>query len=340
MPSIADSLNHQSILEAPLEAGLENISQNQTITFTVYQKLILPLDGFVYWVRGDLVDPPITPLTQDVKGSLHRSVNETQLEDGTYGVNRIVFTSEDVVDQLNTVSPTTLLLGTIDDVRFAFNSVGTYKQAGIFHYVGDAVYPLMASQIIDTVDQLDALEIVVSNSLPIWLTLNDLVDVYPSFLVDDNIVPPYASIHIVPEQTQAIQAAPRIDETSSHWQLAKDHVRITLYGLNNKQALAWQDYILAYSVDTDVLGIMNMPIMRDDKRIQSELNVIAMRKTIEFDVNYYQASIYDIARKYILRCIPTFNPQGGVLPAAMIVNEDGLILVTQDDRALGASQYG
>lgn len=337
MPSIADSLDHQSILEAPLEAGLENISQNQTITFTVYQKLILPLDGFVFWVRGDLVDPPLTPLTQTVKGSLHRSVNEAQDEDGTYGVNRIVFTSEEMVDQLNVVSPTTMMLGEIDGIRFSFNSMGTYKQAGIFHYLGNALYPFMASQIIDTTDQLDALEIVVSNSLPIWLTLDDIMPMWPSFLVDDNIVPPYASVHVMPDQTAAIQSVPLIDSNSSHWQLARDLVRITIYGLNNKQALAFQDLVIAYSIDTDNLGIMNMPIIRDAKRIQSELNVIAMGKVIEFEVSYYQSAIYDIARKYILSCVPTYNPHGGVLPSSVIVNEDGDALITEADQPIGAS---
>lgn len=307
MPGVAESLD-QSQLEASLKAGLDVISQSQTITFTRYVKKILPLDGFVFWVRGDLVSPPLTPLTVTVKGSLHRTAINNQAEDATYGQNRIVFTSVANVDEFNTIAPTEMLLGSFDGVRFSFNSLTMfYKQAGLYHYVGDAVYSFMESQIIDTVDQLNALDLVVSNSLPIWLTLDDVVPVYPSFLVLDNIPPPYAAIHVDPSQTQAIQSVPRIDDTSSHWQLVQDHVRITLYGLDNVKSLQFQDYILGYMLNDGAgMGLMNMPVIRDDKRTQSEINVIAMRKTIEFDVSYYQASIYAIARKYILSCIPTF----------------------------------
>jgi len=44
---------------------------------------------------------------------------------------------------------------------------------------------------------------------------------------------------------------------------------------------------------------MNIPVPRDDKRTQAELGVLAIRKTIEFDVNYYQARVRDAALTYI-----------------------------------------
>lgn len=307
MPGVAESLD-QSQLEASLKAGLDVISQSQKVVFTRYVKLILPLDNFVYWVKASIVTGQVAPFTLTVKGSLHRTTQNNQVEDATYGQNRIIFTSENNVDDFNAISPTDMWLGAIDDVRFSFNSSNMfYKQSGLYHYVGDAVYPFMESQIIDDANDLGGLDLVVSNSLPIWLTLNEIVPVYPSFLVSENIIPPYASVHIDPAQTTAIQSVPRIDETSSHWQLAQDHVRVTLYGLNNAKSLQFQDYILGYMADSDNLGLMNMPIVRDEKRPQSEINAIAMRKTIEFDVSYYQASLYDIARKFILSCIPTFT---------------------------------
>ena len=52
---------------------------------------------------------------------------------------------------------------------------------------------------------------------------------------------------------------------------------------------------------------MNMPIMRDEKRGQMELQAIAMKKTIEIDVSYYQARINDIARQLIESCIVQYT---------------------------------
>lgn len=308
MPGVIESLN-QSQLEAGLEAGLDVISQNQVITFTRYVKLILPADGFVFWVRSDLVakPPPVKTRVIRVKGSLHRSSSQVQAEDGSYAVNRIVFTSQEPVDDFNDVSPTTMYLGEIDGVRFGFNSSAMfYKQAGIYHYVGDAIYPMMESQIIDDPAQLDGLSQVVSNSLPIWLTLDKYMPLYPSYLVPDNIRPPYASVHIEPTSTLAIAAGPLFTANSSQFQLVQERARITIYGLRNMEALAFQAYVLQFALDSEVMGVTNMPVIRDEKRAQSELSILGMKKTIEFDVNYYQSSIVEIARKYILSCIPTY----------------------------------
>ena len=52
---------------------------------------------------------------------------------------------------------------------------------------------------------------------------------------------------------------------------------------------------------------MNTPVVADEKRTQSELNTIAMKKSIEFEVNYNQATNRDIARQFIQSCVPTFN---------------------------------
>jgi hypothetical protein len=52
---------------------------------------------------------------------------------------------------------------------------------------------------------------------------------------------------------------------------------------------------------------VNTPIMRDEKRIQSELDLLAMKKTIEFDVSYYQTRTADIARQLILSAIVSYS---------------------------------
>ena len=53
---------------------------------------------------------------------------------------------------------------------------------------------------------------------------------------------------------------------------------------------------------------MNMPVVRDEKRIQSELNAIAQKKSLTFEVSYYQNRMNDIARQLILSAVPSFYP--------------------------------
>jgi hypothetical protein len=136
---------------------------------------------------------------------------------------------------------------------------------------------------------------------------NPGIPIYPSFLVPANIAPPYGVVHIEPGRTVAMQAAPRLNSTVSHFQLAMDHVRVTLYGYTNAQALDWADTVNQYSFDTDAFGVMNMPLMRDEKRQQQEISALAMKKTIEFDVSYYQTRINDLARQLILSCVTQYT---------------------------------
>jgi hypothetical protein len=83
-------------------------------------------------------------------------------------------------------------------------------------------------------------------------------------------------------------------------------VRITLYGTRNFSALDFVDCVNQYSLDTDLIGIMNLPTVRDEKRTQSELSTIAMKKSVEFVVSYYQQRANDVARQIILSAIPSF----------------------------------
>lgn len=327
MPTIAESLPNQSQLSSSLKAGLDVIDRSQVVTFTKYVKVVLPIDGFVFWVKADLLSPSallnaaalnfvafnepqavITPApTIKVQGSLHYATDHRQNEDETVDVDRVVFTSESEIRPFNEIGPMVMFIGEFDGLRIVFSQRQSfYQQAGIYHYAGDAVYPAMESQIIDDPQDFDARTLVVSNSLPIWLSLSKFMPVYPSFAVPDNTVPPYATAHIPPDSTEAIQAAPSFDRYSTHSQLVKEKVRITIYGLRNFNALDFQDYVFQYSLDTDVIGVMNMPVIRDEKRTQAELTILAMKKSIEFEVNYYQTRARDVARQLILSCIPTF----------------------------------
>ena len=327
---------------ADLQTGVEAISIQQTITFTKYIRLVLPLDGYVFWVKSDIVSQGalynaakingaaysqsqkiITPApTTIAKGSLHYATDIRQDESETYAVNRVVFTSEQPVQDLNQIGPNVIFIAEFDGIKFAFSQRGSfYQQAELWHYVGNAIYSDMETQIIDKLDGFDAQNVVVSNSLPAWLFLNGYqpfygfaspVTLYPSFIVPTNLLPPYGSVHIDPINTKAIASTGRLDPNSSHSQLATDTVRVTLWGTRNFNAQDFVDCVNQYSLDYDVIGIQNMPIVRDEKRTQVELAAIGQKKTIEFEVSYYQSAVRDIARQIIQQAFVTYQPTGFV----------------------------
>src|SRR5208282_4567610 len=115
-------------LGADLAAGVDSISYNQTVTFTLYKRLVLPLDGYVFFVKADLIgsqsaifnrgtigafrpnqQPTFTPAQTFVaKGSLHFSTEVRQTEDSTYVANRVVFTAKEEIADLNEIAPETM----------------------------------------------------------------------------------------------------------------------------------------------------------------------------------------------------------------------------------------
>ena len=156
--------------------------------------------------------------------------------------------------------------------------------------------PALATQIIDSPSQLDQTAAVVSNSLPIWLGLNSLFPVFPSYLVPDNLRPPYASVHIGEEDTSALQSGATHDSMGTRWQLAKDTVRVTTYGVRNDIIMDWMDLVNDYTLNyPDVMGVMNSPVPRDAKRGQTEISTLAQKKVITFDVSYYQSRVRTLA---------------------------------------------
>lgn len=330
----------------PLAAGLKAsnavLSKNQAVTFTLYKRVVLPLDGFVFWVRAETLSesalfnsmsmnrsylnrPPLVSGAAKyitVSGSLHNATDQRQEEDATYAVNRMIFTSDRRVNDFDEIGPDELYIANFRGIRFAFSARGSYYvQADLHHYVGDAIYSWMASQVVDDPRTLNTKQLVVSNSLPAWLALNQyapaypvplpqpMFQLYPSFLSPNNLPPIYGTVHIAPEGTSAIGAAPVLSRNLSHSQLARDQVSITLYGVGNDLAQTFLDSVIQYTLDTAAFGISNMPIMMDDKRVQSELGTLAMKKTIRFDVNYYQTSMRRVARQLIESAFVTVYPQ-------------------------------
>ena len=283
-----------SSMQSELNAGLNTVSGNQEITFYKYTRAVLPVDGYVFWVK-DLITPPLI-----VQGSLHYSTDQQQRTDETIGINKVIFTTQQEVEDFNVIAENSTYIGQIDLIRFAFTSRGNkYQNAGTYHYRGDAIYPAMYSQIIDNPSvPLDLGSAIATNSMPIWLSLNSKMPIYPENLVPSNILPPYAAIEI--KDTKSLQSAPYIEKNSSHDQLLTEKVKVIMYGLRNDQALDYQDYILNYSLNYGQIGIQNMPIIVDEKRGQSELGIIAQKKSIEFEINYYQSRALAIAQQLIL----------------------------------------
>lgn len=312
------ALMDESAVASANLAGLSTLSADQEITFELHIRWVLPLDGYVFWLG--------TGHSVAVKGSLHISADKQQREDETIAVNRVVLTTGDAIQEFNVIGPEQMWVGEIAGVKFAFSRSGPrYRQAGLYHYNGEAVYPALANMLVPVGNQFPKSTLIVSNSLPIWLALktytpiwlvpdNPEIQLYPSFLLPDNLRPPYGAVHI--RETRILQAIPRLGPTrpqgnaalgtvtgttldSTHWQLVADSVRITLYGLTNQQSLDFLDTIMRYSRDQDLIGIMSVSPMRDEKRTQAELGILAMKKVIDLEVSYYQTRANDTARELI-----------------------------------------
>lgn len=323
MTTAGEASRARTPLGADLKAGVDALSYNQRIEFTRFVRLVLPLDGYVFWVRGDLVSPP-QPKVEKVMGSLHYSTDRKQDADENYSVNKVMFTSEAPINFLNEIAPNELYIGAFNGLEFAFSTKRSfYKQASLWHYVGDAVYADMKSQIITSADQLYSLSLIVSNSLPLWLQLNlfnpswpfyppppPAFTLYPSFLSPANIEPPWATVHIGEDDTRSLvsTAGFGLDQTQS--QIAADKVRVTMWGASNDHAMDFLAMVNRYSYDVGLFGIMNNPAVRDAKREQREMGILAQKKVIDFEVSYVQGRVSSVARQLIVGVIPTFLPAG------------------------------
>ena len=330
MPGADELFDAKTQLGGDLAQAVKTLSLNQKVKFEKYIRQVLPADGFVFWVKATILSPAAlvaagqyavtAPNVIEARGSLHYATTLAQEEDSTIGINQVVFTSLQEIQNLNYDSPNVLYIADgPDGLRFSFSSRQKfYYQAGLYHYLGNALYSTMATQVIDDARQIDLTDVVVSNSLPAWLAIasysqvwteafNPCPPLYPSFAVPNNLIPPYGVVHIEPEATTALQGAPYLSPTLSHSQLSHDTVRITLYGVRNAGALSFLDLVNQYSLDTDAIGMMNMPLFRDEKKTQVELSILAMKKTADFEVSYFQSTMRDVSRQVITSAIPTFT---------------------------------
>lgn len=337
MVKVSEGVEAKTELGGDLAAGVGAISSNQTVEFTKYVRVVLPLDGYVFWAKADLLsggallnasrangfalnEPPVevdAAPTFKASGSLHYATDDKQQADANYAVNRVTFTSKVPINDLNQVGPNVLWIGSFSGVKFAFSSRKSfYRQADLYHYVGDAVYPIMESQLVDRVSGFPR-DLIVSNSLPIWLAMsssapqawqhfgNPSIVLYPAFLSPENVDPPFGTVD-VPPATSAVAMAPTLSRSLGHSQLVRERVKITLWGIDNDAAMSFVDFVNQQSLDFDLFGVMNMPAIRDERSTQVELGTLAKKKTIEYEINYYQSSARAAARKLITSAIPSF----------------------------------
>jgi hypothetical protein len=286
----------------PAGAWVNSPSDNHKFTCIVYISL-----------------PSVTlPTDVDVMGSFHYASVSQQREDATVDANEIIFTSLSEIQAFNIVGPNNLYIGVYGGVRFAFSSRGRlYEQADLYHYRGTALKTTKLTQIIDDPSKFNP-TLVVSNSLPIWLSLSSYVPpyptfacpfpLYPSYLVDDNLPPPFGSVHI--EETKTLAMVPYMGPKSETAYLCRDKVKVHLYGLD---AEGVSDFLLCvenYSRDWMTIGFANSPAIYDEKTTQTEFKIIAQHKTIEFEVNYLQTVSRDIARQFILHArVQFYDPK-------------------------------
>jgi len=298
-------------MASALAAGLDTIDQKQQVAFTLYVKQVLPLDGFVFWLKADqLITPPELPLVLLIDGSLHHATINTQSEDENFSTQRIIFTAKDPVSSLSAMAPDTLYMAEVDDYKYAFSSRSNwYKQADLYHYSGDAVYAALSDMVVDDIADLDLANRVVSNSMPIWLMFTNSITpdfantwpVYPAYLLPDNQIPPYAAVNIDERLTNPISAGRAYDKQGNRFQLVTDTVEVSFYGVRNDAILDWVDSVVQYGLDNlETFGVMNSPVPGDMKRTQVEIATIAQKKTVTFKVCYYQTRLTAIAIKYIL----------------------------------------
>lgn len=315
MTTLDEALGQGPALKGVLSAGVDWLSGSQEITFALYRRNVLPLDGFIFWIR-DVSVPPMT-----VMGSLHYATDADQREDEMAASNTVVFTAKSAVKDLNSIEPATMWIAEYQGVKIGFSSRGSYyRQADLHHYSGTGLLSALRSQVIDDGSDLDPEKLIVSNSLPAFLFLNDyeapyptpfqldgMVTLFPSFCIPDNLSPPYAAVHV--ESSENLQAAPFLNNRTKPFALSADVVRITSYGLDNVDATLLRDTILQYSYDWNVIGIMDFSAIRDEKRPQSEFGILAQKKTMTFRVSYFQTAVRDIARQMLEKARVTCMPQ-------------------------------
>ncbi|EHK4822551.1 hypothetical protein I4Y03_003080 [Salmonella enterica subsp. enterica serovar Abony] len=308
MPSLSElQQNAKTELNAALTQGLDDLSRFQLVTFTKYIRKVLPLDGFVFWVKASALsdNPGNEPDTVNVKGYLHLTTETIQDDEQLYDRNVVTFTAQADIDPFNDIGSDVLYIGEFFGIQFSFSRrTGLNEPANLYHYTGEAIYPHMRSQIINSADDIDLSDVVVSSSLPVWLGLSQFMPMYPAMLSVQNLAPPYATVKC--GEPIPVAGAFCLDEKQNQYQLVSEDVTLTVTGLRNAAVEDFLRYVQDYTLsDKAEMGVMNIPVIQDERVTQNELNIIAMRKKVKFKVNYYQQRMRNVARRLITSAIPS-----------------------------------
>lgn len=299
------------------------IPYNEPVTFRRYIRLVLPVDGFIFWIRQSLINlqspalngmalnelPDLTALDDSltVTGSLWYAANNQQENTQIHTVNNVFFTSSKKLDDFQDLGESQIWIGEIDGVRFSFNRAGNFFQkAGVWSYQGDSINPIMASQIIDNLADLKD-EKIVNDSLPLFLSNNFGYRVYPAFRGSQNLKPPFISIDVM--ETKPLQQR-QSEESTERRQWCLDTVKATCYGLSNNAVLDYMNSMIELGLTAVDFGISNSLTAKKIDIPQSELNITANAKEVTFEVNYYQTRAHNIAQKLIesALCSVSINP--------------------------------
>jgi hypothetical protein len=331
MTFLSESQTKQTALAGALSAGLDNIRYGQEIAFTPYIRLVLPIDGFVFWVRYDqvgaetlkdagLLDEGAQPITVDC--DIHMATSTDQSEDENIDVSNVVVTTKQEVRPFHDAIVTVMWLAESEGVRFAINSRKSFsQQANVFHYVGKTIYPAMMTQIIDDASQFNLRELVLSNSTALWLFIASDIHravwlpgftfpLFPKYLIPDNLDPPYGVVSPLEGTIRGINLAPTYSLTFSRDHFVEEEVDIILYGCPHRIAADFVDSVLGYTLAETTFGIQNTPTIKDEPRQQTELSVLAQKKRINFKINFHQRVLRDMAIRLITKCVPNITLLG------------------------------
>jgi hypothetical protein len=280
-------------LASVIAQGIEYLSGATQYTFNLFIKFVSPIDGLVYWIPA----PNSEPVT--VAGSFHITADQQQNIADSKTFSQVWLSTQTEIPQFRDVGGDSLYCGVVDGRRYAFNSQGKYyRQANVFHYAGDILYPTMETQFINSPDDIT---LTVTNSLPVWLA-HPLagVPIFPAYLVPKDQPPPYVSVFIPPEKTETLALNLRRSALDNPDILARDEIVLNLVGLSNAQAFQYVRTIENYlRGNIDGVGLAAPFTIHDDHETQTAFSVLAKRKRVILSANYHQKSVVNVARGLI-----------------------------------------
>lgn len=343
---------------AGLIGAIGVLSGEQTFTFELYKRVVLPMDGFVFWIkaselstyvgRNDVgalysqtsfartafdalqkqADPTPEQLQRykfSINGSLHISQEVFQEPDATYVNQDVSFTTKVQTVNFDSIASNELYILSIPDgypdklpLRIAFG-----RQRNRYTLAGLWHY---TGKVI--------------NSIQATQVVDNANNINPDEVIVSNSMPYWlgmstATIPVYPaflspknltppyitvdvQSTDAIQAIPLVADQYNQAQLVTDTIEFTMYGLNNSAALDFQIAVIENS-EYGEYGIQNMPVPIDEKITQSEFQVIAQKKVMKLQAAYYQYRAREYARRLITEAFIALTPEPHNFPVPIIV---------------------